>query len=155
MKTAVRTRPPNSWLVCAVLLRDLFVTILLSCLITVGLLHCIWLYLSLFFPLALPTPTPCELASSQTILSRLVLPLAVTVDLAPLQSAIASLTYADVLRVTTGFTLVIFAAVELAAFLRNDQTTHPITDVEYGAKAHWTTEKLPPEKPYIVLDLDH
>ncbi|KAJ7069596.1 hypothetical protein C8F01DRAFT_1245794 [Mycena amicta] len=127
-----------------VLIRDLLVTILLSCLITVGLLHCIWLYLTLFLPLPLPTancviPMQPETIANGSYLTHLRIIFPLDLYLTPLQRAVASLTYTDVLRVTTGFTFLVFALVELVAIHARTRTRDQ--DAERGHLGGFGSEK--------------
>nr|GAT52230.1 predicted protein [Mycena chlorophos] len=135
--------PRSTSHVLLTLVRDLVVTMLLSCLITIGLLHCIWLYLTVFFPIAIDGSTSVEQMGLKHFVLPIPLPLD-TVNLPSLQRALGALTYTDVLRVTAVFTLVVFAFVEAAAFFRTILCTRPAVnnDLERGAQTGFVeTEK--------------
>ncbi|KAF7314536.1 hypothetical protein MKEN_00926800 [Mycena kentingensis (nom. inval.)] len=114
------------------LLRDLLITIALSCLITIGLLHCIAMYLTLFFPPTLDCASCSEpdVQPPWSFILGLDLHADLDVQLTPLQRAVAAITYADVLRVTTGFGLLVFVAVEVGS--RRRRRCRDLEDAELG-----------------------
>ncbi|KAJ6502741.1 hypothetical protein C8R47DRAFT_1210798 [Mycena vitilis] len=124
------------------LLRDLSTTVALCYVITLALLRCIALHLDFFGP-----PVRCSSGAQYE-------------ELAAYQAAIDNVSQVDVLRITTGCSLVGFAALELCLLLarraRGIAEGEGEGDTECGLVAvtaqQYPPEKLPQKCPYRSAD---
>ncbi|KAJ6584184.1 hypothetical protein B0H10DRAFT_2234613 [Mycena sp. CBHHK59/15] len=115
------------------LLRDLLITVALCYLITLGLLYCIELHLALFFPLA-----SCE--QPNTLWAA---------DFRAYQRALAAITHVDVLRVTTGCSVLAFAVAELGLAVARRARMPGDTERGLASASNVVTEKQL-ENPFAV-----